>query len=311
MIRRHFLKNSMLGSAALLTGARLSSAAVSTAATPVPAPRALGFKLKYAPHIGMFKEHAGADPVDQLKFMADQGFTAFEDNGMPGRPVDVQEKMGAAMSRLGLTMGVFVAMADFKNQTFVSPDSSAREKILADMRTGVEVAKRVNAKWTTVVPGCYDLKLDWGFQEANVIDMFRRCAEICEPSGLVIVMEPLNTHTNHPGVFLTSVPQGYAICRAVNSPSCKVLYDLYHAQIQVGNLIPNIDLAWTEVAYYQSGDNPGRKEPGTGEVNWRNVFKHLHEKGYQGVIGMEHGNSMPGKEGELAVIKAYRDADNF
>jgi hydroxypyruvate isomerase len=311
MIRRDFLKNSVLGSAALLTGARVSAAANSPAVTPAAAPSAGGFKLKYGPHIGMFKEHAGPDPVDQLKFMADQGFTAFEDNGMPARPVDVQEKMAAAMSKLGITMGVFVSMADFKNPTFVSADASVKEKILTDMRLGVEVAKRVNAKWTTIAPGCYDLKLDAGFQEANAIDMFRRCAEICEPSGLVIVMEPLNTHTNHPGVWLQSVPQAYAICRAVNSPSCKVLYDMYHAQIQVGNIIPNIDLAWSEVPYYQVGDNPGRKEPGTGEVNWRNIFKHLYEKGFKGVIGMEHGNSIPGKEGELAVIKAYRDADNF
>ncbi len=78
-----------------------------------------------------------------------------------------------------------------------------------------------------------------------------------------------------------------------------------------GNLIKNIELAWDEIAYFQIGDNPGRKEPTTGEINYKNVFKYIYNKGYRGVMGMEHGNSKPGKEGELALIKAYRDSDDF
>jgi hydroxypyruvate isomerase len=132
-----------------------------------------------------------------------------------------------------------------------------------------------------------------------------------EPHKLVMVLEPLNWQTNHGGVFLRSAEQGYAVCKAVNSPSCKILFDLYHEQITAGNLIPSLDAAWDEVAYLQSGDNPGRKEPGTGEVNYRNVFQHLAKKGYKGVIGMEHGNSKPGAEGEQAVIDAYRAADAY
>jgi hydroxypyruvate isomerase len=78
-----------------------------------------------------------------------------------------------------------------------------------------------------------------------------------------------------------------------------------------GNLINHIDYAYDEIAYFQIGDNPGRNEPTTGEINYKNIFKHLHKKGYKGILGMEHGNSIPGKEGELALIKAYRDSDNF
>lgn len=306
MNRRTFVSSTFAAGTALLAGVpRLLAQSA-----PAPAPTG-GFKLKYAPHFGMFKASAGEDLVDQLKFAADQGFTAWEDNGMGGRPIELQEKLAAAMSQFGITMGVFVAMADFKNVTFASPDAAQREKILADMRKALEVAKRVNAKWTTVVPGCTDPKLAMDFQTANVIDNFRRCAELCESAGVTMVMEPLNTHRDHPGVFLRDVPQAFALCRAVNSPACKILYDLYHAQIECGNLIPNIDLAWTETPYYQVGDNPGRKEPGTGEINYRNVFRHLHTKGFTGVVGMEHGNSLPGKEGEQALLRAYRDADNF
>jgi hydroxypyruvate isomerase len=126
-----------------------------------------------------------------------------------------------------------------------------------------------------------------------------------------MVLEPLNWHRDHGGVFLQRSDQAYALCKAVNSPSCKILFDIYHQQITEGNLLPNIDRCWDEIAYLQSGDNPGRKEPGTGEINYRNVFRHLHAKGFKGVVGMEHGNSLPGKEGELALLRAYRDADAF
>jgi len=116
-----------------------------------------------------------------------------------------------------------------------------------------------------------------------------------------MVLEPLNWRSNHAGQFLSEIPQAYEICRAVDSPSCKILFDIYHQQITEGNIILNIDKSWSEIAYFQIGDNPGRKEPTTGEINYMNVFKHIHDKRYKGVLGMEHGNSKSGKAGELAV----------
>ncbi|MEM6979810.1 MAG: TIM barrel protein, partial [Planctomycetota bacterium] len=154
-------------------------------------------------------------------------------------------------------------------------------------------------------------RLAEGYQTANVIDMLRRCVDAVEAKGLVLVLEPLNWHANHGGTFLRQSDQAYAICRAVDSPSCKVLFDIYHQQITEGNLIPNIDACWDEIAYFQAGDNPGRKEPTTGEINYRSIFAHLHAKGYEGVIGMEHGNSQRGAAGERAVIEAYRQVDDF
>lgn len=288
-----------------------AGALVSTAETVSAGPEQRKFKLRYAPHFGMFKNHAGDDLVDQLKFMADQGFTALEDNDLPARPVADQERIGQALSKLGMQMGVFVATKDFRNPTFALNKPEIQQAFLSDIRQAIEVSKRVNAKWCTVVPGCYDQRLEWDYQTANVIENLRRCAEICEKAGLVMVIESLNHRRDHPGLFLTKIPQAFLICRAVNSPSCKILFDMYHQQITEGNIIPNIDLAWSEVAYFQVGDNPGRKEPTTGEMNYRNIFRHIHSKGFTGVVGMEHGNSKPGKEGELAVIAAYASCDSF
>ena len=179
-------------------------------------------------------------------------------------------------------------------------------KLWKDIRDSVAVAQRVNAKWMTVVPGNYHQGLEWGYQTANCIDLLKRCAEILEPHQLVMVLEPLNWWRNHAGLFLHKIPQAYQICKAVDSPACKILFDIYHQQIEEGNLIPNMDLSWDQIAYFQIGDNPGRNEPGTGEINYANVFRHIKQKGFDGIMGMEHGNSQPAAAGEQAVIDAYR-----
>jgi hydroxypyruvate isomerase len=259
----------------------------------------------------MFEKNAGTDPVSQLNYMADQGFTAFEDNGMKDRDKTTQEKMAMAMAKRGILMGVFVAHKIYWSEPNLASGAKAyRDEFLKDIQNSIEVAKRVNAKWMTVVPGHLDLRKDMGYQTANVVETLKMASGLLELHGLVMVLEPLNFR-DHPGLFLTGSAQSYAICKAVNSPSCKILFDIYHQQIQEGNLLPNIEACWDEIAYFQIGDNPGRKEPTTGEINYRNIFKYIHSKGYRGVLGMEHGNSKPGADGETAVINAYREVDNF
>jgi hydroxypyruvate isomerase len=269
------------------------------------------FKQRYAPHFGMFQDSAGGDLVDQLTFAREQGFTGWEDNGMRGRSVEDQNRVAAAMTKLGIQMGVFVAHAEWSKPIYALGGKETIDMLKKEMVASVEVAKRVNAKWMTVVPGPFDLRLAWDYQTANVIEVLKHMAGVLEPHGLVMVLEPLNPYRDHPGLFLTKIPQAYQICKAVDSPSCKILFDMYHQQITEGNIIPNIDLAWSEVAYFQQGDNPGRQEPLTGEMNYRNIFRHIHRKGFKGILGMEHGVSQGGKEGEKKLIDAYRWCDDF
>ena len=269
------------------------------------------FNLKYAPHFGMFKNIAGDDLVNQLNYIADQGFTAFEDNNLKKRTIETQNKMAKVMERRGIQMGVFVAHTiHWKDPNLASGDKSKRQDFLNEIKSSVEVAKRINAKWMTVVPGYKDLRLNISYQTVNVIDSLKYACDILEPHGLVMVLEPLN-FINHPGLFLTESPQAYEICKSVNSKSCKILFDIYHQQIQEGNLITNIKNCWDEIAYFQIGDNPGRKEPTTGEINYNKIFEYIYSKGFNGILGMEHGNSMKGKDGEIAVIEAYKKVDNF
>ncbi|MDT7829095.1 TIM barrel protein [Pricia sp. S334] len=304
MKRRNFLQKTALTGGALSMGGALTYAAIpNTSAEPHK------FNLNYAPHLGMFEELAGKDPIDQINFMADQGFTAFEDNGMMKRDTALQTKMGETLAKRGMTMGVFVVdKGGNMANTLAAGKQEYIDIFLDGCNRAVETAKRCNAKWMTVVPGGYERNLPIGVQDAHVIEALRRGAEIFEPHGLVMVLEPLS---DSPDLYLQNSDQTYMICKAVNSPSCKILYDIYHLQKTEGHIIRNMDLTWDEIAYIQIGDNPGRKEPTTGELNYKNIFKWISEKGYDGVLGMEHGNSKEGKAGEQAVIDAYKQVDDF
>ena len=303
MKRRNFIRNASIASSALF--------AINSIYPSTKFYNKYKFNLNYAPHLGMFKHHAGNDPINQLRFMAEQGFTAFEDNGMKKRDVETQKKMASFMINNNMQMGVFVAHTIYwKEPNLASGKKDKREEFLKEINESVEVAKRVNAKWMTVVPGHLDLRLNIGYQTANVVESLKLASDILEPHGISMVLEPLNFR-NHPGLFLSKSPQAFEICKAVNSPSCKILFDIYHQQIEEGNLIPNIEACWDEIAYFQIGDNPGRNEPTSGEINYRNIFKYIHSKGYNGILGMEHGNSKSKKEGEKAVIESYKKVDNF
>jgi hydroxypyruvate isomerase len=267
------------------------------------------FNLNYGIHDGMFKNNGGNDFIDQIKYAYDMGFRAIEDNGMMGRTPEMQKKIGDTLSKLGMAMGVFVLNKGGNGaNTLAAGKPEFVDVFLKGCRDAIEVSKRINGKLTTVVPGDFERRLPMGIETGNVISALRKGADILEKENIIMVLEPLS---DTPDLFLRNSDQTYMICKGVNSPSCKILFDMYHMQRNEGNIIPNIDRCWDEIAYFQIGDNPGRKEPTTGEMNYKNIFKHIYEKGYRGVLGMEHGNFKPGKEGELALIKAYRDSDNF
>lgn len=280
------------------------------------------FNLNYASRVDMFTNHAGQNVLDQIRFMHDHGFRAFEDSKMLSRPVEEQEKIGHLLNELGMQMGVFVVGRGIGkglqeaikqgginwNVSLTTGKQEFTDKFLDNCRKAVETAKRCNAKWVTVIPGFYERNLPLGIQTSNVVNVMRQASDIFGTHGMVMVLEPLS---DTPELFLQTTDQAYLICKAVNRPSCKILYDIYHMSKNEGNLISTMDTCWDEIDYIQIGDNPGRNEPSTGEINFKNIFKFIHQKGYKGILGMEHGNSIRGKEGEIALIEAYRNADNF
>jgi hydroxypyruvate isomerase len=306
MQRRKFMQQSLLAGGALFTTTSnvfANNKIETTTADDKP------FHLNYGIHDGMFKNLAGDNFIDQIKFAYDNGFRAIEDNGMSGRSEEEQKKIGDTLAKLGMAMGVFVQPGLGNDSNMLASGKADQvEKFIVSCKKAVEIAKRLNSKLVTVVPGDFERNLPIGVQTGNVIEAVKKGTAILEPHGIIMVLEPLS---DNPNLFLRTPDQAYAICKAVSSPSCKILYDMYHVQRNQGHIIPTLDLVYDEIGYYQIGDNPGRNEPGTGEMNYRNIFKHIYDKGYKGVMGMEHGNAGKGKEGELALIKAYREADNF
>lgn len=284
------------------------------------------FTLNFAPNFNQLKTTCGSITkpptpqvyIDKLKAFYDLGFRAIECNEMQRINVECQKAIADEMEKLGMQMGVFVALADFSSRTFtgnilgdtskVRDKKAVREFLTKKMKDTCEVAKRVNAKWATLVPGGFDNTLSLGYQNVNLIENLKFCADICEKENLILVLEPLNFQ-NHPLAFIAKIAQAYEICKAVNSPSCKILDDLYHQQITEGNLITNIDLAWEEIAYFQVGSVPNRKEASIGEINYKNIFKHIHKKGYKDPIGLEHSQSKQTKEGDKFFLDNYRNLD--
>lgn len=305
MDRHTFIKNtSLAGAAALIFGI---ADPVSSWATSQKKEKP--FNMKFSPEFGIFKEVVGKDVIDQIKWGYDQGFRSWENTRLKSRPIQEQESISKTIQQLGMEFGQFVGTMNFKEVTFAGRDQNIRENVLKEVRDSVEVAKRMNTKFIHNVLGMSDPKLPWDFQMANAIELLKRVADIYEPHGIVMVMETMNHKINHPGMFLHLIPQAYAMAKAVGSPSVKILFDFYHVQIQEGNIIPTLDYAWDEVAYMQIGDTPGRNEPSSGEINFVNVLQYVQDKGYRGFMGMEHGISKPGREGNLAALAAYRSVD--
>lgn len=310
MNRRTFAKSAAATAASLATLGNLNASSHALKKEP--------FKTLFSPHDGHFKEHVGKNVLDQIQFAYDQGFRGWEDNRMLQREKSEQEAMAKLLDKLGMTLGVFVAYVDMFNPVMtgnrfdVSKKQRDKEGVRAMLKQkaedAVELAKRVNAKWCTVVCAATDPSIPHAHQTQNVVEHLKYMAEICEPAGLTMVLEPLN-YISHPGLFLQKTSHAHLICKMVDSPSCKILNDLFHQQITEGNLITNMEDAWDQIAYIQVGDVPGRKEPTTGEINYKRIFQWLHDKGYRGIVGMEHGISQKGKAGEQRLIESYREVD--
>ncbi len=168
--RREFVKRtSLLTALSTLAGSAFGALEAPPLAAGKP------FRLNYAPHDGMFKNHAGADFIDQIKFMADQGFRGIEDNGLLSRSIEYQERIGKTLAQLNMTMGVFVVDGgDNWKISLTSGKQEFKDNFVKTCKASVEAAKRVNAKWATVVPGFFDRRLPIGIQ--TTIE-YRRFAE--------------------------------------------------------------------------------------------------------------------------------------
>jgi hydroxypyruvate isomerase len=295
MKRRHFLQIGSAGAFSLtaFAGGRLACGG------------AHPFLRDYAPHLDMFRNHAGWDPLDQIRFLADEGFRSIEDTGLRAKPSALQARIGSELARRKMSLVSFTGVADFGRPTFASGRRDLRHEVLGELRCAIETAERVGARSLSVVPGQRDPALSPSDQRRHAIELLHRCADVCEPRGLVLLLEPIDHGPGHSRMFLRSARQAAALCQAIGRPSCRILVDVYQQTVVGEDVLQLLGDARDVLGHVQLGDFPGRKEPGTGVLDFRELLTTLDAIGYRGALGMEHGNAIPGLAGERAVINAY------
>jgi hydroxypyruvate isomerase len=269
------------------------------------------FGRNYAPHLGLFRHHAGLDPLAQIRFVADEGFRSLEDTGLRAKPIALQRQIGRELTRRGLSLVCFTGVAEFGRPTFASGRPELRQAVLRDLRLAIEAAERVGARQLSIVPGKREVALDPSTQQRHALDLLHRCADVCEPHGVTLLLEPIDYGPGHSRLFLRSARNAAALCRSVGRSSCRVLIDVYQ-QAVAGEDVPALLTDVGDVlGHVQLGDYPGRKEPGSGELDFRRLLGTLDAVGYRGALGMEHGTTLAGRPGERAVIDAYVAIDRM
>lgn len=272
------------------------------------APTPFNYHLRYAPRIGL---QGGKIPIpQQLETYAAWGFRAFEYNGLPNHPMSEIESFRKKMDELKMSMGVFVVNSGGWRGGAMC-DKMYHAQFLKDVARAVEIHNVIGNECATICSGLQTPNLSYDEQTLNCIDVMKRAADIVSKSKLVLVLEPLNIRVDHAGYFVVFSDHAAHLMREVGSPQVKILFDIYHQQISEGNVINHIRKHWDEIGYFQVGDVPGRREPYTGEINYQNVFKAIYDKGFKGIIGMEHGLSVPGEAGLTKCFEAYRKADTW
>lgn len=186
-------------------------------------------------------------------------------------------------------------------------ETKNHDAFLKQLEQACVVAKKWNCKMATVVAGNDVQGMTQDAMLANVTAALKRAAPIAEANDLMLILEPMNIRVDHKGHCLYGSEKAVKICREVNSTHVKINWDLYHMQISEGDLCRRLREGFDQCGYLQVADNPGRNEPGTGEVNWTRVFQEIRDLGYRGYVGLE---CWP-KDGETKAAERIHALDEF
>ena len=278
----------------------------------------MGWVLRYASHLGyrspdtpLFRESVGSlDPIAHIEFAAALGFSGVQYALARSRPLEEQEAVGKLLAKHRLETGC-LAYASFDRLTqplWSSTATDARAILKNELSGAFETAKRINSKYLAVFGG-NDARQPWSLQIAALIENLVWAADLAERAGVILCLEPLNRNSV-PNMLLHHIGDAYAVVKAVRSPSVRLIFDTGHVQAMDGDLLAHLDATWDAIALVQIADNPGRVEMGAGELNFDNIFRVLHAKGYRGLIELEHQWSRPGRETEQRGIDNLRRIDH-
>lgn len=187
---------------------------------------------------------------------------------------------------LGLGFDTLLANANYHTRPVTLVNPSHREGFLTDVQNSLKVAQKLECPTLIVMSGNAVPGMTREAQHASIVEGLKRAADIVKGSGVTLLLENIDLEEN-PKYYLWSVPEGFEIVGEVNHPQVKFLYDFFHAQISGGNLIENLVKNVDKVGCVHIADVPGRHEPGTGEINYTNIYKKLAELKYDRYVAME------------------------
>ena len=228
--------------------------------------------------------------------VAQAGFEAVEFWGTGNKDLD---RLRAACQAAGVSVAGFVGLPGV---TLV--DKNPRNALLDSIAQSAAEAEKLGTTTLILTVGNEIEAVPREQQLANIVENLKVVAPSAERAGLKLAVEPLNTLVDHKGYFLDRTADGRQIVERVGSPAVGILYDVYHMQIMEGNLIETIRSNVDIIYHVHVADVPGRNEPGTGEINYKNVLKAIDEAGYEGYCGLEFRPS----DSSQAALARMREA---
>jgi hydroxypyruvate isomerase len=276
------------------------------------------WNLRYVSHLGyrspdkpLFRESVGSLDLDaHVRFAAELGLAGVQDLWVSARPVEEQRAIGQSIERYGLEGGCVVngAREKLREPLWALSGPDTRTNLTSDLAVAIEAARHIHARHIIVLSGALP-NVPFALQFAAMVENLRWAADIAGKAGMIPCLESMS-YKSHPNMLLARLGETYAAAKAVNHPGLKLIFDTSHVQVMDGDLLANLDAVWDEIAMVQLADNPGRLEPGTGEINFANILRALKERGYKGLVELEHGWSEPTRACEQRGIENLQRMDS-
>jgi hydroxypyruvate isomerase len=266
------------------------------APTPVPPPK----KAKNTSSVMLWTLKGAFE--EKLQIAARAGIQSVE---LVDEHVQWSDEQIRAMKRLvgsfGLSMDTIIATPSWKSRPVSMVDPAQRGNFLKDVQQAIVFAKKLEIPQIILMSGDEIPGKTHEEQYASLLEGTKRAGDLAAKADLTLIVEPLNSKVNHKGFFLTTCVEGLKLVKEAANPHVKLLFDIYHEQVQLGNVISTLTEAAPHVAVFHIADAPGRHDPGTGEMDYTTIYKAIQKTGYGGYICMEY---LPVAEPVASLTKA-------
>jgi hydroxypyruvate isomerase len=198
------------------------------------------------------------------------------------------ERVKKLLRSFRLGIDTIIATPNWARRPVSMLDPAQRDNFLADVKSALDWARKLDVPQIILMSGNAIPGRSRAEQYANLLESSRRAADLAGSAGPRLIIEPLNSLVNHKGYFLDTCVEGLKLVKEVNHPNFRLLFDIYHEQVQIGNVIRTLKEAAPYTAVFHVADNPGRNDPGTGELNYPNIYREIQKTGYGGYVTMEY-----------------------